>query len=72
MRFRQVNLAEEEALATNSLGGGLSRQARRCANCAIKAFARGFATSRRAETKLLGNPSGSNSGGENGEAEQKL
>lgn len=65
-------MAEEEALAPNSLGGGLSRQARSCAKCAIKAFARGFAGSRRPETKLLGNPSGSNSGGENGEAEQKL
>ncbi len=59
-------------LATNSLGGGLSRQARSCAKCAIKEFARGFAGSRRAETKLLKNPSSSNFRSENGETDQDL
>ena len=55
-------LAEEVSLAPNSLGGVLSGLARNCGKCAIKAFARGFAGSRRAETKLLGNPSGSSCG----------
>ena len=65
-------MAEQVTQAPNSLGGSLSRRARSCGKCAIKAFARRFAEPRRAETKLLGNPSGSNSGGENGEDEQKL
>jgi hypothetical protein len=71
-RVCNEKLAEGVGLAPNSLGGGLSRRARSCGKCTIKAFARRFAGFRRAETKLLGNPSSSNSGGENGEAEQKL
>ena len=57
------NELEGVGLAPNSLGGGLSRRARSCGKCTIKAFARRFAGFRRAETKLLGNPSSSNSRG---------
>jgi len=55
----EMNLAEGVGLALNSLGGVLSRRARSCAKCAIKASARRFAGSRRTETGLIGNPFGS-------------
>ena len=51
-------MAEEVCLAPNSLGGGLSRRARSCGKCAIKAFARRFAEPRRTETELLESPLG--------------
>ena len=57
-------------LAPNSLGGGLSRRARRCGKCAIKAFARRFAEPRRTETELLGNPSDVNFRSEGDDAEK--
>ena len=53
---------EETGLAPNSLGGGLSRRARSCGKCAIKAFARRFAGSRWTGAKLLESPSGSDCG----------
>ena len=68
----EMILAEGVSLAPNSLGGGLSRRARSCGKSAIKAFARRFAEPRRTETELLESPSGSNSGGGNDGAEQKL
>lgn len=66
------HVAEEVSLTPNSLCGGLSRRARGCWKCAIKAFARRFAEPRRAETELLESSSGSNSGGESGGTEQKI
>ena len=63
-------LAEEVSLAPNSLGGVLSRRARSCGKCAIKAFARRFAGSRRTETKPLGNASASDLGSEGDGAEK--
>ena len=71
-RVREWFVAEGANLAPNSLCGGLSRRARGCWKCAIKAFARRFAEPRRAETELLESSSGSNSGGESGGTEQKI